>query len=160
MTCWEARKSRRRSTKTKLFWRKEKLHSRTSAGRSPNLGDRPPKTTKIEVQQSGRRSFAQIQANDRPGNESQKNSLGRTFTNFGRTFTKLGGRSPNLGERSPGQFLASTFYEPNVCQTPPNDRQTSLIQKRWRFNFVSRGEIRSNNLAYKYIMFWTEEFQP
>ena len=41
--------------------------------------------------------------------------------------------------------------------SPRQRRQTSLIQKRWRFNFVSRGEIRSNNLGYKYIMFWTED---
>ena len=71
--------------------------------------------------------------------------------------TPWGGRTSDLGGRPPGQFSASTFYELIVRQTQPNDRQTSLMQKRQCFNFVSRWEIRSNHLGYKYIMFWTKK---
>ena len=140
-------------------WRRSKQNQGeiSRAGRSPIMG----RTTAQNSQKEGKtrgiagRSPKSSRTIARVTNR-KKNSLGRTFTNFGRTFAKLGGRSPNLDECSPGQFSASNFYEPNVGETQPNDRQTSLMQKRWRFNFVSRGEIRLNHLGYKYIMFWTK----
>ena len=80
----------------KVFWSKDKLHSRTSAGHSPNWGDRPPKSTKLEFskavtgrspntsqsasqlrstkekKQSDRRSFAANEPNDRPALDRTK----------------------------------------------------------------------------------------